>query len=222
MQSEKYQLISHALCPYVQRSIILLEEKGISYSRKDIDLAHKPAWFMQHSATGKVPLLIVDGKNSVFESAVICEYLDEVTAGSMLPNDHLEKAQHRSWIDFGSGILANIASLYNARDKIAFEKTHRQIQSKFHQLEEQLSPGPYFSGENFQLIDAVYAPIFRYFDVIDDFLFLDTFNTLDKCQRWRKALGQRQSVRHAVSIDYPVNLKHFLMKRESYLSIALQ
>ena len=222
MQSEKYQLISHSLCPYVQRSIILLEEKGIDYSREDIDLAHKPAWFIQHSATGKVPLLIVDGKDSVFESAVICEYLDEVTAGSMLPIEHLEKAQHRCWIDFGSGILANIASLYNAKNKIAFEKNHNEIQSKFHQLEEQLSQGPYFSGENFQLIDAVYAPIFRYFDVIDRFLLLETFNALDKCQRWRKALAQRQSVRQAVSMDYPENLKNFLIKRKSYLSIAMQ
>jgi len=222
MQREKYQLISHSLCPYVQRSIILLEEKGIVYSRKDIDLAHKPTWFMQYSATGKVPLLIVDGKDSVFESAVICEYLDEVTGGTMLPIDHLEKAQHRSWIDFGSGILADIASLYNASDRIAFEKAHSGIQSKFHQLEKKLSHGPYFTGEIFQLIDAVYAPIFRYFDVIERFLPLDTFNALDKCQRWRKALAQRQSVKQAVSIDYPENLKNFLVKRESYLSIALQ
>jgi len=39
-----YTLVSHALCPYVQRAAIALAEKGVAFERRYIDLADKPAW----------------------------------------------------------------------------------------------------------------------------------------------------------------------------------
>jgi len=72
-------LISHALCPYVQRAAIVLAEKGAAFERRDVDLANKPDWFLGISPLGKTPVLLV-GKQPVFESAVICEYLDETVA----------------------------------------------------------------------------------------------------------------------------------------------
>ena len=101
MEQQHFHLISHALCPYVQRSVITLEEKDIRYTRTDIDLANKPVWFKQKSPMSKVPLLLVDDDYVLFESAVICEYLDEVTIDSIHPTNSLEKAQHRAWIEFG-------------------------------------------------------------------------------------------------------------------------
>ena len=59
---------------------------------------------------GKVPVLIVDENKVLFESAVICEYLNEITFGSLHSKDPLEKARHRAWIEFGSGILGSIGS----------------------------------------------------------------------------------------------------------------
>src|SRR5262249_292305 len=38
-------LISHDLCPYVQRAAIALAEKGVGFRRVDIDLSNKPEWF---------------------------------------------------------------------------------------------------------------------------------------------------------------------------------
>jgi glutathione S-transferase len=111
----RLELVSHPLCPYVQRAVITLLEKGIPHDRTDIDLAHKPNWFRQISPLGKVPLLKV-GNDMLFESAVICEYLDEITPGSLHPPDPLERAHHRAWIEFGSGILNTIAGLYNASE----------------------------------------------------------------------------------------------------------
>src|SRR4029450_6177472 len=71
------KLISHKLCPYVQRAVIALTEKGIPFERIDIDLANKPDWFLKISPLGKVPVLVVaqDGREvALFESNVICEY----------------------------------------------------------------------------------------------------------------------------------------------------
>ena len=49
-------LVSHALCPYVQRAAIVLTEKGVPFERRDIDLANKPAWFLKVSPLGKTPV----------------------------------------------------------------------------------------------------------------------------------------------------------------------
>ena len=45
-------LVSHALCPYVQRAAILLVEKGVPFERRDVDLANKPRWFLDVSPLG--------------------------------------------------------------------------------------------------------------------------------------------------------------------------
>lgn len=218
MDQHTFHLITHALCPYVQRSVITLEEKGISYTRTNIDLAAKPVWFEQKSPMGKVPIVLVDEKHILFESSVICEYLDEITLGSLHPIDRLEKAYHRAWIEFGSNILSKIASLYNAKEAIHFQTIHAEIQSKFLLIEKELNGRPFFSGEKFHLIDAVYGPIFRYFDVFDTFVNLGTFNGLPKCQLWRNVLKQRASIQKAVPADYSNQLIAFLISRKSHIS----
>jgi len=217
VQPQNLHLIAHELCPYVQRSVITLEEKKIPYTRTNIDLAKKPAWFIRKSPMGKVPVLL-DENRALFESSVICEYLDEITSGSLHPADSFEKAYHRAWIEFGSGILNSIAGLYNAKNITSFQNIHTEIQVKFSLVENEINGTPFFTGEEFHLIDAVYGPIFRYFDVFDSLIDLNTFGNLPKCQAWRKTLMQRKSVQQAVSKDYPVLLTHFLINRDSYIS----
>lgn len=218
MKQQNFHLVTHELCPYVQRSIITLAEKNISYIRTDIDLAKKPAWFEQKSPMGKVPILLVDEKHILFESAIICEYLDEITSGSLHPADSLEKAYHRAWIELGSSILSKIASLYNVKEASHFRIIHAEIQNKFQFIEKELKGSVFFSGETFHLIDAVYGPIFRYFDVFDTFTNLGTFDDLPKCLLWRNKLRQRSSIQKAVSKDYSNLLIEFLINRESHIS----
>lgn len=58
-------LVSHLLCPYVQRAVILLTEKQIPFERIDVDLSNKPDWFLKVSPLGKTPVLLVDGQPSL-------------------------------------------------------------------------------------------------------------------------------------------------------------
>lgn len=216
MSAFKPHLMSHHLCPYVQRAIIALEEKGVDYDRTYIDLADKPDWFRAISPTGKVPVMKVDGE-VLFESSVIAEYVDEVTPGSLHPVDPLQKARNRAWMEFGSGILGDIWGFYTAPDVEAFETKRAAIAEKFSRLEAEVK-GPFFGGERFGLVDAVYGPVFRYLDTFDrirDFGFLAG---LPKVQAWRKALAARPSVRAAVPEDYADRLVAFIAARGSYLS----
>ena len=144
MEVPKLHLITHVLCPYVQRSIITLEEKNVAYTRTDIDLANKPPWFKQRSPMGKVPVLVVDETSTLFESAVICEYINDVTPGSLHPADSLEKAYHRAWIEFGSSILSNIAKFYSVKEPSTFQTIHAEMKSQFRWIEAELSDSEFF------------------------------------------------------------------------------
>ena len=70
-------LVSHALCPYVQRAAIALAEKGVAFERVVIDLDRPPEWFHTLSPLGKVPLLRVGDDAVLFESTAIVEYLED-------------------------------------------------------------------------------------------------------------------------------------------------
>ncbi|MFM7426401.1 MAG: glutathione S-transferase family protein [Elainella sp.] len=214
------ELVSHHLCPYVQRAVITLLEKQISHRRTYIDLAQKPDWFRQISPLGKVPLLKVN-QGVLFESAVICEYLDEITPGSLHPADPLQKAQHRSWIEFGSSILNSIAGFYNAPTQPEFEQKRQELVSKFLWIEQALGDPGYFAGDSFSLVDGVYGAIFRYFDVFDQIGEFDIFADAPKVQGWRQLLQSRLSIQQSVSEDYPQRLRLFLQQRNSYLSTLM-
>lgn len=221
MSTPKLELISHHLCPYVQRAIITLLEKDIFHERIYIDLSHKPDWFRQISPLGKVPLLKVDDQ-VLFESAVICEYLDEITPGSLHPADPLQKAKHRSWIEFGSNILNSIAGFYNAPNQESFECKRDELVSKFLWIEQSLSKDGYFAGETFSLVDGVYGTVFRYFDVFDTIGEFGVFANTPKVRDWRQLLQTRSSVQDAVTEDYAPRLLIFLKQRNSYISTLFQ
>ena len=215
------KLVSHNLCPYVQRAVITLHEKQIPHEREYVNLANKPDWFLAISPLGKVPLLLV-GEDVLFESAVICEYLDEVTPGSLHPVAPLLKAKHRAWIEFGSSILNAIAGFYSAKDETMFEVKRHELIQKFQTLEEQLQESPFFSGNRFSLVDAVYGPIFRYFVVFEQYKDFGFFTQTPNVVRWRTALLDRQSVIEAVLPTYPQLLHEFLLKRDSQLTQIIQ
>jgi len=215
------KLISHKLCPYVQRAVIALTEKGVPFERIDIDLAKKPEWFLKISPLGKVPVLVVAterGEVALFESNVICEYIEETQAGGGLhPADPLVRAEHRAWMEFGSALLSDLWGLETTTDPATFESKREAVATKFARVEAALGVGPFFAGEKFSLVDAVFAPIFRYFDVFDDLADLGIFKETPKVRTWRAKLAQRPSVRSAVGADYPKLLRAFLIRHDAHL-----
>ncbi|OWW05016.1 glutathione S-transferase [Rhizobium sp. R72] len=215
-------LVSHHLCPYVQRAAIVLAEKGVPFERVNIDLADKPRWFLEISPLGKVPLLCIrDGNGNLdvlFESSVICEYLEETQDGRRLhPADPLTRARHRGWMEFGSSILSDLWVYETTQDRGQLEAKRQVLASKFATIETELKNGPYFAGEDFSLVDSVFAPIFRYFDVFDAIGDSGIFAGLPRVQAWRTALSDRPSVKAAVEPDYADRLMAFLKRHDAVL-----
>ena len=215
-------LVSYPLCPYVQRAAIALAEKDMPFERVDVDLSNKPDWFTRISPLGKVPLLKVEEDGAepaiLFESSVIVEYLEETGPLPLHPATPLERAGHRAWIEFGSAVLAGIAQFYSARDASAFDAARDRLAARFDRLESALGEGPWFDGQTFGLVDAAFAPVFRYFDTFDEIADFGILKDGTGCARWREALAARSSVRKAVGADYGERLTAFLAARQSVLS----
>jgi glutathione S-transferase len=215
--SEDLVLMSHHLCPYVQRAAIALYEKGMQFDRIQIDLSAKPDWFVALSPLGKTPVLTVAGK-PIFESSVILEYLEDTGPTPLHPNDPFLRAQHCAWMEFGSAVLNDIAGFYSARTKEAFDEKTAALHRKFGRIETELGTGPYFNGKEFSLVDAVFGPIFRYFDTFDRIDDFGILTDMPKLTEWRQNLSRRPSVRMAVTRDYHARLVTFVRARGSYLS----
>lgn len=201
------QLVSHPLCPYVQRAAIVMAEKGIAFSRTDIDLAHKPDWFLRLSPLGKVPLLRVGG-HTLFESGPIVEYLEEIAEPKLHPQQPLQRARHRAWMEFASTLLNDIAMLYRATPE-RFDEALQRVRQRLAELEQALGDGPFF-GKAFGLVDALFAPVLRYWEVFDLLAESRLPPQLPRLNAWRQVLRRRPSVVAAVAPDYPQRLRDFI------------
>src|SRR5699024_1476904 len=90
---------------------------------------------------------------------------------------------------------------------------------KLARLEDVLGKGPYFAGEAFSLVDAVFAPIFRFLDALGEAAAGPALDDFPNDARWRGALGRRPSVIAAVAADYPQKLRE-RMRRDGALLAA--
>jgi glutathione S-transferase len=201
-------LISHPLCPFVQRAAMVLLEKGVPFERVNIDLSVKPDWFLALSPTGKVPVLKVRQPNGeeaiLFESVVICEYLNETQGGAaMYPDDALLRARHRAWIEFATQTFTEGWQFLHAKDMATADAKRAAFRDRLSKIEAELGDGTYFAGADFGLVDAVYAPLFRYFGIIDPEVADPIFAGLPRVMAWRAALADRSSVKNAVIDTYP-------------------
>ena len=214
--NRKLKLISFDLCPYVQRARIVLNETGLDHEVEYIDLKNKPDYFAQLSPTGKVPVLSTqDGV--IFESSVICEYLNEIGKGNLLPDAPFLRATHRSWIEFGSAMLGKISQLYNAKSEVDFEMIRKSLQADLARVTSSVQ-GPFYNGEKFRMIDAVYATIFRYFKVFESRYAVKIVESGIENLDWFKKIMERESVQKSIKGNYYDRLDEFLFSRGSFIS----
>jgi glutathione S-transferase len=120
-------------------------------------------------------------------------------------------------MEFGSAILGDVWGLETTTDAGIFEGKRRAIAAKFARVETVLPAGCFFAGERFSLVDAVFAPLFRYFEVFDELVDLNLFKKTPKVQKWRRQLASRPSVKAAVDADYAKLLRAFLVRHDAYL-----
>ena len=167
----KLELISHALCPFVHRAAIMLREKGVPFDRRTVDLKNKPDWFLAISPRGKVPVLVADGV-ALFESAAICEFLDETHPPRMVPGDPFERARQRAWVEVANDLLAAQFKAFVADEPTEAVKTRAAVAALLVRFEEAIGVG-LISETAFSLIHVAVAPVLHRFVVAADRLGVD-------------------------------------------------
>jgi glutathione S-transferase len=157
----KVRLYNTQRCPYARRTRIVLYEKGIDFDTYEVDLANKSEEFLNASPTGKVPVIVVDG-DSIYESNVVNQYLDEVTGEpKLMPEDPKRRAHARIWMAFADTdffpavFVASVGrerGFSEERISEALEKLKKALQK----LEERLKSRDYLADE-FSLADIAHA-----------------------------------------------------------------
>ena len=213
----KPELISFKLCPFVQRSVIILLEKGIDFDITYIDLKNPPDWFLEISPFGKVPVMRC-GDVILFESAVINEYLDETHPPSLHPADPLLRAQNRACNEFGSNLNLDIGGLIFAEDEESFNRQCKKIQGELARVESKTSDGPYHNGGSFSMVDVAYAPVLMRLQLLKENFHLDLLEKLPKMQAWAKKLAQRESVQRSVVPEFPSLFLNSIKAGKGYIN----
>ncbi len=194
-------LISFKTCPFVQRAVITLKHKNIDFEITYIDLADPPDWFVELSPLQKVPVLKV-GEEVLFESAVINEYLDDITDGALQPKDPLARAKNRAWIEFASNMIGNLYMMKMSQDEESYERFRGQLVAQLIRVEGQFGEGPWFNDNEFSLADTAFAPLFRQDAVGEHKLSVIDSETMPKIAAWGQRLLALPAVKASVVDDF--------------------
>lgn len=212
-----FKIISFSLCPFVQRSIITLNYKNVPYEIEYIDLENRPDWFLKISPTGKVPVLLTE-EGILFESAVINEYIDEVTEGQLLSSHPFFKAKQRAYIEYAGISLSNYFQAVIAKENSTYEHFKLALATNLNFLLAEFK-GPFFTGDDFSLVDTSFIPLIQRIKVSGKLLEELDLSTeiLDKFNTWANNTLELDEVRKSVLPTFNHDYDLYLKKSESYI-----
>ncbi len=197
----KPKLYNTQRCPYARRTRIVLYEKGIDFDVHEVDLENKSEEFLKASPTGKVPVVVVDG-DSIYESNVVNQYLDEVTDGpGLMPEDPKWRAYARIWMafadtDFFPAVFVASVGRERGFPEERISEALEKLKTALGKLEERLKDRDYLADE-FSLADVAHAGNFVRLRELDDRggVSLDRYPNVEA---WMERLESRESYKAAV------------------------
>ncbi len=158
------KLIGSLASPYVRKVRVVMAEKKLDYQFVLEDVWQPGSTIVESNPLGKVPCLVMEGGEAVFDSRVIVEYLDMLSpVGKLIPASGRERIEVRTWealadglID--AGILARLEQTWTGRsaEQRSAAWIDRQL-AKVHAALAAMSQGlgdrPWCAGNHFSLAD---------------------------------------------------------------------
>ena len=100
------KLIGSAASPYVRKVRVVLAEKRLDYQFVIEDVWSADTTISNSNPLGKVPCLIMEGGDAMFDSRVIVEYLDTLSpVGKLIPQQGRERAEVKTWEALADGVM---------------------------------------------------------------------------------------------------------------------
>ncbi|KAJ7955524.1 Glutathione S-transferase [Quillaja saponaria] len=166
---EEVKLLGFWPSPFSHRVIWSLKLKGIKYEYIEEDVSNKSQLLLQSNPVHKkVPVLFHNG-NSIAESTVILEFIEETwPENPLLPRDAYQRALARFWIKFGEdeGLIIHkfFVAIGGEREKAA-----KEILEVLKILEQQgLKENKFFGGNTIGLVDISYGWLAHWFLVTEE------------------------------------------------------
>jgi glutathione S-transferase len=143
--------------------------------------------------------LQIDGKEALFESNAIAEYLDETVSPRLHPEDPIARARNRAWTDYVPTFASTLSSTMYSNSEDEYVANAAKLPGPFGKLEEALAkrgnPGPFFNGPKLALVDAAYAPFLQRYTYMDRLRPIGVIEKFPLLAAWRDALVAAPAVK---------------------------
>jgi glutathione S-transferase len=169
------KLIGSTSSPYVRKVRVVLAEKKL-----DCDFVREDVWAAQTTINdsnplGKVPCLIMEGAESLFDSRVIVEYLDTLSpVGKLIPAQGRDRAEIKTWEALADGvldasILARLEATWGGRDdgqrsQAWVDRQMNKVHSALKAMSQGLGDKPFCAGIHLTLADISVGCALGYLD----------------------------------------------------------
>jgi glutathione S-transferase len=195
------KLIGAFTSPYVRKVRVVMAEKKL-----DFQLVLEDVWgndtILKSNPLGKVPCLVLDGGEAVFDSRVIVEYLDTLSpVGKLIPPSGRERTEVRTWEALSDGlldaaILARLESNWagrsaEQRSQAWIDRQMRAVHNAIKSMSQGLGDKPFCAGNHFTLADVAVGCALGYLDF--RFAQIDWRSSYPNLQKLYDKLTLRQS-----------------------------
>ncbi len=195
------KLIGALTSPYVRKVRIVMAEKRLDYQLELEDVWSSDR-ILECNPLGKVPCLVMEGGEAVFDSRVIVEYVDTLSpVGRLIPERGRERAEVRTWEALGDGvidalILARLERTWNGRSEAQrsqawIDRQMVKVNASLAAMSKGLGDKPWCSGIHFSLSDIAVGCALGYLDF--RFSQIDWRADHPNLSKLSEKLAQRQS-----------------------------
>ncbi len=168
------KLIGALTSPYVRKVRVVMAEKKLDFQLVLEDVWNSDA-ILEANPLGKVPCLVMEGGESIFDSRVIVEYLDTLSpVGKLIPPSGRERAEVRSWEALADGvldaaILARLEATWKGRSveqrsQAWIDRQLSRVDSGVAAMSRLLGDKPWCNGNHFSLADIATGCALGYLD----------------------------------------------------------
>ena len=170
------KLIGSPTSPYVRKVRIVMAEKKLDYQMVLEDVWAANTTIHSSNPLGKVPCLVMEGGEAVFDSRVIVEYLDTLSpVGKLIPTQGRERAEVKTWEALADGlvdasILARLEATWagrsdGERSQAWIDRQMSKIDVALKAMSTGLADKPFCSGIHFSLSDVAVGCALAYLDL---------------------------------------------------------
>lgn len=169
------KLIGSTTSPYVRKVRIVMSEKKLDYQFVTEDVWAADTKMAQYNPLGKVPCLLMEGGEAVFDSRVIVEYLDTLSpVGKLIPQSGRERAEVKTWEALADGLLdaallARMETVWTLRteeqrSQAWIDRQMDKIEHALRAMSQGLADKPFCSGIHLSLSDIAVGCALGYLD----------------------------------------------------------